>query len=179
MKFYYIRHGQTDWNLAEKMQGGQTEKDLNEKGVKQAIETREKLKNIEYDILICSPMNRAIQTAQIINEGRNVPIIIDERLRERKLGEMEGNPITEKCEKEIWSYDLNTKIVNGEDLYEFETRVLKFIEEIKTKYKDKSVLVVAHGGVAKIVKAYLYGKPKDNNLDNYQMENCEVIKAEL
>ncbi len=179
MKFYYIRHGQTDWNLAEKMQGGQTEKDLNEKGVKQAIETREKLKNIEYDILICSPMNRAIQTAQIINEGRNVPIIIDERLRERKLGEMEGNPITEKCEKEIWSYDLNTKIVNGEDLYEFETRVLKFIEEIKTKYKDKSVLVVAHGGVAKIVKAYLYGKPKDNNLDNYKMENCEVIKAEL
>ena len=97
MKFYYIRHGQTDWNLAEKMQGGQTEKDLNEKGVKQAIETREKLKNIEYDILICSPMNRAIQTAQIINEGRNVPIIIDERLRERRLGEMEGNPITEKC----------------------------------------------------------------------------------
>ena len=179
MKFYYIRHGQTDWNLDEKMQGGQTEKDLNEKGVKQAIETREKLKNIEYDILICSPMNRAIQTAQIINEGRNVPIIIDERLRERKLGEMEGNPITEKCEKEIWSYDLNTKIVNGEDLYEFETRVLKFIEEIKTKYKDKSVLVVAHGGVAKIVKAYLYGKPKDNNLDNYKMENCEVIKAEL
>ena len=45
MKIYYVRHGQTDWNLERKMQGGQTEKELNETGIKQAEETRDKLQD--------------------------------------------------------------------------------------------------------------------------------------
>ena len=80
MKIYYVRHGQTDWNLAKKMQGGGTEKALNETGINQANQTREELENVEYDIVICSPMHRAIQTAEIINKDRNVPIITDERI---------------------------------------------------------------------------------------------------
>ena len=47
MKIYYVRHGQTDWNLERKMQGGGTEKALNETGIKQAQETREELENIK------------------------------------------------------------------------------------------------------------------------------------
>ena len=113
MKIYYVRHGQTDWNFERKMQGGQTERDLNETGIQQAKETRKQLENIEYDILICSPMNRAKQTAHIIKEGKNIPIIIDKRIRERDLGELEGAPITEKCEKEIWDYNINLKYKNG------------------------------------------------------------------
>lgn len=179
MKIYYVRHGQTDWNLARKMQGGQTERELNETGIKQAEETKKQLENVNYDIVICSPMDRAKQTAEIINKERNVPIIIDERIRERKLGELEGNPITEECEKEIWDYNLNVELKNGESILEFEKRILNFIEEIKEKYKDKLVLIIAHGGVAKVLKVYLYGKPKSNNLDEIKMKNCEIIEAEL
>ena len=84
MKIYYVRHGQTDWNLAKKMQGGQTEKPLNETGIEQANETRKELENVKYDIIIRSPMHRAEQTAEIINQDRNVPTIVDERIRERK-----------------------------------------------------------------------------------------------
>ena len=62
MKIYYVRHGQTDWNLAKKMQGGQTERNLNETGIEQANETKRRLKNIKYDIVIRSPMNRAKET---------------------------------------------------------------------------------------------------------------------
>ena len=107
MKMYYVRHGQTDWNLARKMQGGQTERNLNETGKEQAEQTRQELADVKYDIIICSPMERAKETARIISQGRNVPMITDERLRERKLGEMEGNPITEECEKLIWDYNKN------------------------------------------------------------------------
>lgn len=179
MKMYYVRHGQTDWNLARKMQGGQTERNLNETGKEQAEQTRRELADVKYDIIICSPMERAKETARIISQGRNVPMVTDERLRERKLGEMEGNPITEECEKLIWDYNQNIEIKGGESLSEFEKRVLDFLEEAKNKYENDTILVVAHGGVAKVIKAYLYGKPKDNNLNNYQMKNCEIIEAEF
>lgn len=179
MRLYYVRHGQTDWNVARKMQGGASEKDLNETGIKQAKEAQELLKNKEYDILISSPMNRAIKTAEIINEGRNVKIVTDERIRERKLGELEGHPVTPEREKEIWDYNQNVDIKGGENLHQFEKRILDFINEIKEKYADKAVLVVAHGGVAKVLKAYLYGMPKDNNLSSISMENCEIIETDL
>ena len=110
MKIYYVRHGQTDWNLARKMQGGGTEKELNETGINQANETRKELENVKYDIIICSPMYRAKQTAEIINKDKNVKTIIDERIRERKLGKLEGHEITDEIEKQIWDYNLNYQI---------------------------------------------------------------------
>ena len=179
MKIYYVRHGQTDWNLDKKMQGGQTERNLNETGIEQANETKRRLKNIKYDIVIRSPMNRAKETTEIIIEGKDIPIIIDERLRERKLGELEGNPITPECEKKIWDYNLNIDLKGGETLLEFEKRIIDCIKDIKEKYNDKTVLIIAHGGVAKVLKAYLYGRPDSNNLDEYGMENCEIIEAEI
>ena len=57
MKIYYVRHGQTDWNLARKMQGGGTEKELNETGINQANETRKELENVKY-VLQCIEQNK-------------------------------------------------------------------------------------------------------------------------
>ena len=179
MKLYYVRHGQTDWNVESKMQGGASEKELNEIGIKQAEEARELLKNKKYDIVISSPMNRAIKTAEIINSGKNIEIITDERIRERMLGELEGHQVTPEREKEIWDYNKNVDIKGGENLHQFEKRILDFVNEIKEKYSNKTVLVVAHGGVAKVLKSYLYGMPKDNNLSSIPMKNCEIIETEI
>ena len=179
MKFFYVRHGQTDWNLARKMQGGQTERPLNETGIQQAEETRKILEEKKFDLVIVSPMERAKQTAEIIIKDKKVPMIEEERLRERKLGELEGNPITEQCEKEIWDCKLNKSYKNGESVLEFEKRVLEFINEAKETYKDKTILIVAHGGVAKVFKKYLYGEPKNDNLNEYKMKNCEIIEAKI
>lgn len=179
MKIYYVRHGQTDWNLDRKMQGGETERPLNSTGKEQANKTKKELENDKYDIIICSPMNRAVETAEIINKDKNIEIIADERIRERKLGELEGHEITEEIEKRIWDYDLNYKIPGGEDLLEFEKRILEFLEDIKKKYKEKTILIVAHGGVAKVLKAHLYGIPTSRNLSEIEMKNCEVLKAEI
>lgn len=110
MKIYYVRHGQTDWNLARKMQGGETEKELNSTGIEQAKQTKKELENAKYDIVICSPMHRAIQTAEIINKDKNVQMITDERIRERKLGELEGHEITNEMEKK--NLELRLKLSN-------------------------------------------------------------------
>ena len=179
MKIYYVRHGQTDWNLAKKMQGGQTEKPLNETGIKQANDTRKELENVKYDIIIRSPMYRAEQTAEIINQDRNVPTLVDERIRERKLGELEGHDVTEEMENKIWDYNLNYNIPGGENLHDFEKRILDFFDDLKKKYADKKVLIVAHGGIAKVIKAHFYGMPESKNLSEIKMENCEVIEAEI
>lgn len=179
MKIYYVRHGQTDLNLAKKMQGGGTEKELNETGVSQAYNTKKELENVKYDLVICSPMKRAKQTAEIINEGRDIPIITDERIRERKLGDYEGRDVTEEMENNIWDYKLNYNIPNGENLHDFEKRIDEFFDDIKEKYHDKSVLIVAHGEIAKVIKAHLYGMPESQNLAEISMNNCEIIETEI
>lgn len=179
MKIYYVRHGQTDLNLAKKMQGGGTEKELNETGVSQAYNTKKELENVKYNLVICSPMKRAKQTAEIINEGRDIPIITDERIRERKLGDYEGRDVTEEMENNIWDYKLNYNIPNGENLHDFENRINEFFDDIKEKYHDKTILIVAHGGIAKVIKSHLYGMPESQNLAEISMNNCEIIEFEI
>ena len=64
-------------------------------------------------------------------------------------------------------------------MHDFEKRILEFLEDIKRKYEGKTVLIVAHGGVAKVLKAHLYGMPKSQNLSEIEMKNCEIIEAEI
>ncbi len=89
MNLYVIRHGQTEWNVMKKMQGS-IDIPLNKKGIKQAYITKKNLDHISIDVIFCSPLKRAKQTAEIINKGRNLEIIYDERLKERNYGEFEG-----------------------------------------------------------------------------------------
>ena len=85
MKIYVTRHGQTEWNVLKKVQG-KADISLNEKGIEQAIQTKKELDNEKIDLIICSPLKRAKETAQIINENRNIPIIFDDRISERDFG---------------------------------------------------------------------------------------------
>ena len=74
---------------------------------------------------------------------------------------------------------MNYQIPDGENLHDFEKRILDFLEDIKKKYSDKTVLIVAHGGVAKVIKAHLYGMPESKLLSDITMKNCEIIEAEI
>lgn len=84
MKIILIRHGKTEWNTLNKA-AGQVDIPLNEIGREQALETKEKLKDMPIDLIITSPLIRARQTAEIINEDRKLPIIVDNRAIERDL----------------------------------------------------------------------------------------------
>ena len=86
---YIMRHGKTDWNEKRKLQG-RTDIPLNEEGIGMAKKAAEECKNIHFDICYCSPLIRARTTAQIVLEGRNVPIVTDDRLMEMGFGEYEG-----------------------------------------------------------------------------------------
>lgn len=86
---YIMRHGKTEWNELHKLQG-RTDIPLNEEGRQMAKIAGEKYKDINFDVCYCSPLVRAKETAKLVLEGRNVPIIYDERLREMSFGIYEG-----------------------------------------------------------------------------------------
>lgn len=171
---YVVRHGQTDWNVAHKVQG-LTDIPLNENGIKQANELKEELKGIKFAKIFTSPLQRAKETAQIIsNEDNNVRI--DCRLIERCMGSYEGHDPKSFDSNLIWNYAINTDIDNIEQIVKLMDRVNKFLDEYKDLYSKNDVLIVTHGGVFPAINAYFNGIPEDNNLLKRRIKNCEVIK---
>ena len=81
MDIYFLRHGETKWNTRGRIQGQKNTR-LSEKGLEQARLTAEGMKDIPFDIIYSSPLERAYETAQIVRGERNIPIIRDDRLKE-------------------------------------------------------------------------------------------------
>ncbi len=166
---YFVRHGQTDWNLEGKYQG-QTDIELNQTGINQALELKEKLKSYNFDVVIASPLKRAHRTAEIITDKE---IITDDRIMERHNGQMEGvikNTIF------VDFADPNETRFNIEPLSDFRERIYSFWSDIETNYKNKDVLVVSHGGVGIYTQCYFKGEPENNDYQSYKIKNCEVLK---
>ena len=178
MRILITRHGQTDWNLEHKVQG-KADIDLNETGKKQAEETREKLWNEKIDLIICSPLKRAKQTAEIMNQGRNIPILYDNRISERDFGELEGKRQEEFDFHGFWSYERNLSYERAENIRIFFERVYAFLDEIQQTYSGKNILLVAHGGVSIPVHCYFNGIPKEDDLFKLVLKNCEYATYEF
>lgn len=175
MKIFVTRHGQTEWNVLKKVMG---RKDLllSKTGEEQARKTRDSIKDLGIDLIISSPLIRTKQTAMIINELKNKPIIYSEEIIERDFGEFEGLNTEEFNFKSYWSYKDNNIYEKAENITDFFNRVYKFLDELKDKYPDKNILIVTHGGVSIPINCYFNGIPEDDNLLSLVLGNCEVIE---
>lgn len=175
MEILLTRHGQTEWNFLKKVQGKADIK-LNEKGIEQAKDVKDKLKNEQIDFILCSPLIRAVEAANIINGGRNIQILIDGKLSERDFGEFEGMPTTNFDYEAFWSYKQNIQYNKAENIKDFFQRVYAFLDDIYLKYKDKRILLVTHGGISIPVYCYFNGIPDKDTLLGLALGNCEVAK---
>ncbi len=178
MNILIVRHGQTDVNLERRLQG-LTDNPLNDTGREQAQIAKQKLEDEPIDLIICSPLVRARETADIINKGRNIKIIYDDRIIERDFGEFEGDYIKNYDMYEFWSYKANKKYEKAENIKEFFSKIYSFLDDIKEKYKGKNILLVAHSGVSIAVKCYFEGIPEDDKLVEIRLKNCEIAKYEV
>lgn len=179
MKLLVTRHGQTDWNIEEKIQGA-TDNFLNDEGIKQAEQARELVKNTDIDLIICSTLTRAKQTAEIINEGRNIKIIYDSRIAERNYGEYEGKRTAEVDFSELFKYYKNKPCKNGESIQEFFDRIYNFLDDLKQNYNNYNrILLVAHGDVSRAINSYFNGIPKNGNVKDLMINNCEFVEYEF
>ena len=173
---YVIRHGQTDWNIQKRVMGRHDEP-LNETGLHQAEEAKNNLMNTKIDIIICSPLKRARQTAEVINEGRNILIVYDDRITERDFGEFEGKQTKDFDFKGFWDFYKNEQYQRAENIQSFFERIDGFLNDIIKEYKGKNVLVVAHGGVSIPINCFFNKKIPEGSLIDARVSlgNCQVL----
>lgn len=151
-KIIIVRHGETDYNAKSVIQG-HLNIPLNKKGVEQAVQAAEMLKEENIDIFFSSDLDRALITAKKAAYFHNKDIIVTSTLRERSFGKLEGVSHEEILKKiPTFTLEQNFHIPdNLKDEYTIETdsllkkRVSQVIEKV-TVHKNKTVAIFSHGG---------------------------------
>ncbi len=154
MRIYLVRHGETDWNKARKVQGS-ADIPLNAYGIHLAEETAEGLKEVAFDRAYTSPLVRAKKTAEVILNGRDIPLFEADAIREMNFGSYEGMCCGGE-HKEPESAEFNkffTDTANfipaegGESVQELLQRTGQFLEELyqNPELEEKTILLSAHG----------------------------------
>jgi broad specificity phosphatase PhoE len=184
---YIVRHGETEWNVINRMQG-QLESPLTERGIGQAGETARKLKHIAFDAIFSSDLLRAKRTAEIIKLDRELEIVTKEVLRERACGRFDGKLIEEYrretqhlfeqykklSEEEQWKFKFDGGYESDEELI---SRFITFLREAAIAYANKTILIVTHGGVIKTFLAHI-GFVKLSELRDVTFRNAGYLKVE-
>ncbi|MBQ9092132.1 MAG: histidine phosphatase family protein [Anaerotignum sp.] len=152
MRLYVARHGETLWNAQNKV-CGRTDLSLTERGHAQAEKLAEEAKQCNLDLIISSPMKRALETAGAVARACNIPISVDDRLIEQDYGIYEG------VDRQDSGFLANKrqfacKYPGGESMMQVAHRVYNLLEELKEAYPEKNVLLVCHGGVCRIIRTY-------------------------
>lgn len=176
--FYFARHGQTVWNVENKICGA-TDIELTEKGHAQARELGRRIldEGIRIDEIICSPLMRAADTAAHISEITGVPMRVEQRLIEQNFGKYEGTPRDgEKFKRAktcfVTDYD------GGESMIRFCQRIYNLLDDIREESDRKVYLLVAHNGVARAVQSY-FENMTNEEFAAFGIKNCELVKYEF
>ena len=147
--FYYVRHGQTQFNRLHRMQG-RCDSPLEEEGIAQAYAAKEALKDVPFVKAYTSTSERCVDTAHIVLEGRDVPLYYRKDLKEMSWGEYEGAKLEDHLEqinkRRMGTYDWSD--VGGENIPMLKERVLNCYNEIYEECEDgDKVLIVSHGAI--------------------------------
>lgn len=184
MKVYFMRHGETDWNIVKRIQGT-TDIPLNQNGLLLAEKTAAEMnrQGIRFDRIYSSPLIRAKQTAELMNKFSNVEIKYDDRIREFCFGKGEGITFEEikvnpeyKMLRNWFLSPADYKAEKGAESYEsFFGRIDDFLDnEIRPIEKEcGSVLVVCHGGVVRGLLKQMLGWSVERFAET-KIPNCGI-----
>ncbi len=167
MKIFLLRHGETKWNHDSRMQGW-SDTPLNELGKKQAKERAELLAGEKINAIYSSDLSRAVETAEAVAIKHKLKVIKRKEIREIYIGDFEGLCSAEAREKHTDFYGEREKkrfslaYPGGESSNDLRKRVFKFVEEIKKKHANDTIVITAHNGSNKAIIGCLLGlKPKE------------------
>ena len=179
MNVFIMRHGTTNWNEKGIIQG-RSKNRLSKDGIALTKQVARNWKDKKLDLIYCSPLTRAVQTANIMNSFHNVKIVKNENLTEVNQGIFTGRAKNSLTDKEKFlrnSRDKNCGIESYEDLYK---RVKTFVEFLKSQ-KYKNVLIITHNIVASFISYMLEDVKID--FENYQslryFKNAEIKSFKL
>ncbi|HHO8887573.1 adenosylcobalamin/alpha-ribazole phosphatase [Citrobacter youngae] len=164
MRLWLVRHGETEANVAG-LYSGHAPTPLTERGIVQAQSLSGLLRNVPFDNVLCSELERARHTTQLILAERDVPVCVMPELNEMFFGDWEMRHHRDLAREDaenyaVWCNDWqNATPTNGEGFQAFSQRVERFIAQL-AEYKDsKNLLVVSHQGVLSVLVARLLSMP--------------------
>ncbi|HSL52926.1 MAG TPA: histidine phosphatase family protein, partial [Pyrinomonadaceae bacterium] len=162
--FFLIRHAACG-GLGQKLWGRTPGICLNEKGEMQAQHLADRFENIKLDAIYSSPLERALQTADIVARNAKLEVIKSAAANEINFGEWTGKTFDELSNDEQWrrfnSHRSMTMIPGGESFLEVQTRIVKEIEELTAQYAKGQVAIVSHADVIRAAVAYFAATPID------------------
>jgi broad specificity phosphatase PhoE len=171
-EFLFLRHGQTDWNLAHRIQGQIKDVPLNQTGIKQSEDAAALLLRYPLDLIVSSTLDRAAMTARIIAVQTGSPLIFDARLIERNWGVAEGMAVAEFANidpetfftsdgRQDW-VDETRQPKGAETREELAERASIALFDLLSRHEDKRLLLVTHGAWLRALVYRLTGEDRDS-----------------
>ncbi|MDD3312235.1 histidine phosphatase family protein [Pseudodesulfovibrio sp.] len=185
--FFLLRHGPTAWNAEKRIQG-RTDTELSPEGRALAGTWAQALADLEVDAVLTSDLVRAVETADLVTAGRDLPTHRDPRLAEQDWGEWTGlvKPELKKLGKELTRREkqgFDFRPPGGESREEVLCRACDALMDFAAEHPHGRVLVVTHNGVLKALLAALSGLeflPNDPPLpQGYRLHRIECLDGEL
>lgn len=173
MKLYLVRHGESEANLKRVLAGGKVNSPLTKKGKEQAVQVAKKLVDIQFDYVVVSPLERTVDTANIICSQigwRGGDISYDNRVVEFNVGDAAGMPIDE-----YRSLVKAGHLFNGAETFdEIRKRVSAFLDDMKSSVHE-NILVVGHNGTGRMMRLVAANKSNDEFHSVPNQANDEII----
>lgn len=175
--FYFVRHGQTFWNVENKICGA-TDIGLTEKGHEQAREVAQKFleENVKIDEILYSPLSRARDTAMEIAALTGVPAKPEVRLIEQDFGKWEGTA-RNGAEFHQAKQQFASNHEGGESMLFLCRRIYNLLDDLKQE-PDKVYLLVAHNGIARAVHSY-FNDMTNEEFAAYGVKNCQIVRYDF
>lgn len=174
---YFIRHGESEWNVEDKICGA-TDIALTRKGHDQAVLTGRRFVEAGYraDEILYSPLQRAADTARHISEITGIPCRPEPRLTEQNFGIWEGtSPRNSQAFMEAKQCFINS-FETGESMFRLAQRIYNLLDELRED--PKTYILVAHNGIVRMVKSYFQDMTNEE-FASYKVGNCEICRFEF
>jgi len=180
--YYFVRHGQTEWNAISRMQG-QKDSDLNALGREQANISARLLATLDIQAVFASPLNRVRQTAEIVQRHVDAEVRYDARIMEWDCGDWSGHLYQEVKEKwpDEWAAleadRFNYRGPNCENYLDMIERATPFVHELMD-VPVNNVAVVSHGMIGRVMIGILMGHTETEML-SFTQPNDVVYRVNL
>ena len=187
MAFYFVRHGETQWNVERRLQG-EHDIPLNENGRRQALALHEEIKKRQLDLrrVYVSPLKRALETAMLASGRSREECIIDERLREMAFGSLEGEKYYHPGDSAEVMNNMRAFLgkptefippAGEESFYEVLDRTADFLTDLR-EYGEEAggdILVVTHGALLHGILFHLEGRTDVDGFWETSTPNCQLL----
>lgn len=176
MKLFIARHAQSQGNESGLVQGqGSGDPALTARGKRQAQALGKLLAKERIHATYCSPLRRAHQTAEIVGKE---PILIEQALRENRMGKLEGITHEQADERfpgmfKRFFEDSSYRIPGGESLSDVHKRLKPFLKQLYNEHTEETVLIVAHSTINRVLLGTLLGIPI-NHCRAFKQKNASL-----